>query len=569
MRYLAFAVDYDGTAASDDKLSDSAALAIERLRISGRRIVLVTGRRVSDLLQVCPRIALFDLVVAENGAVIYDPQRHVEIPLVAPLPARFAERLRARGAAPVEIGSVLVATHDPHGAVMLEVIQELGLEVQVVFNRSAVMALPPGVNKATGLDVALRKLGLSRHEVVGIGDAENDHSLLEYCECAVAVANAVSSIKAAAAFVTHGTNGTGVAELADELVANDLSRMEGKLERHLVLVGTRPDGAEVRIPPYGRNLLIAGPSGSGKSTLTAGLVERLIDKAYQVCVIDPEGDYSTLQAVVCLGNQQRAPTVNEVLSILEDPTINLSVNLLGLPLEDRPFFLAQLLPGLQALRARTGRPHWIVLDEAHHMLPQSWGHVSSTFPRKLGETILVTVHPDHVAPAVLAPIDVVFAIGPSPEKTLKRFAGATAQQLTWPQSLAYTPGSVVAWFVGDGQVPFSVQPQPARAERIRHHRKYAEGNLRYHSFYFRGPDSRHNLKAQNLAVFSQIAEGIGEPTWMFHLRRHDYSRWFREAIKDGYLADQAERIEERMDLTPSQTRFLIRELIRARYTLPE
>jgi HAD superfamily hydrolase (TIGR01484 family) len=569
MRYLALAVDYDGTAATENSLSSATAAAIERLHVSGRRVVLVTGRRVADLLGVCPRIALFNLVVAENGAVIYDPQRREEIPVATPLPAQFAERLRARGVAPVEVGKVIVATHEPHGAVMLEVIRELGLEVHVVFNRSAVMALPPGVNKATGLDVALRRLGLSRHEVVGVGDAENDHSLLEYCECGVAVANAVPSVKAAADFVTRGANGAGVAELADELIANDIARTKDRLVRHHVLVGKRADGAEVRIPPYGHNLLIAGPSGSGKSTLTAGLVERLIDKAYQVCIVDPEGDYSTLQAMVCLGNQQRAPTVNEVLAILEDPAVNLSVNLLGLPLEDRPFFLAQLIPGLQALRARTGRPHWIVLDEAHHMLPQTWGHAAATFPRKLGETILVTVHPDHVTPSVLAPIDVVFAIGKAPEATLKQFSDAADRSIAWPEGLAYAPDSVVAWFVRGGSAPFSVRPQPARAERIRHHRKYAEGNLRYHSFYFRGPDGRHNLKAQNLAIFCQIAEGIGEPTWMFHLRRHDYSRWFREAIRDSYLADQAERIERRMDLTPPQTRLLIRELIRTRYTLPE
>jgi hydroxymethylpyrimidine pyrophosphatase-like HAD family hydrolase len=569
MRYLALALDYDGTAASEGRLSDAASSAIERLRTSGRRVVLVTGRRVDDLLRVLPRSALFDLIVAENGAVIYDPQSREEVPLAAPLPALFAERLRERGVVPLEQGAVVVATRDPYGEVMLEVIRELGLEVHVIFNRGAVMALPAGINKATGLDVAVRRLGMSRHEVVGIGDAENDHSLLEYGECGVAVANAVDSLKEIAAFVTRGANGAGVAELIDELIKNDLHRMEGKLERHLVVVGKRPDGAEVRIPPYGRNLLIAGPSGTGKSTLTAGLIERLIDKSYQVCIIDPEGDYSTLQALICLGNQQRAPNVNEVLSILEDPTINLNVNLLGLRLEDRPFFLTQLIPGLQALRARTGRPHWIVLDEAHHMLPETWGHVSSTFPRRLGETILVTVHPDHLAPAVLAPIDVVFAIGPSPEETLKRFAGAAAQHLTWPEDLDYVPGNVVAWFVSNGQPPFSMQGQLARAERIRHHRKYAEGDLRWHSFYFRGPDNRHNLKAQNLQVFSQIAEGISESTWMFHLRSNDYSRWFRDSVRDNYLADEAERIERRMDLTPYETRVLILELIRARYTLPE
>ena len=105
MRYLALALDYDGTAASDGKLSDAASSAIERLRTSGRRVVLVTGRRVGDLLQVLPRSTLFDLIVAENGAVIYDPQSREEIPLAAPLLARFAERLRERGVAPLEEGA--------------------------------------------------------------------------------------------------------------------------------------------------------------------------------------------------------------------------------------------------------------------------------------------------------------------------------------------------------------------------------------------------------------------------------------------------------------------------------
>lgn len=203
------------------------------------------------------------------------------------------------------------------------------------------------------------------------------------------------------------------------------------------------------------------------------------------------------------------------------------------------------------------------------MLPQTWGHAASVLPRKLGETILVTVHPDHVAPAVLAPIDIVFAVGHSPEVTLRQFAAAVALPLTWPQGLTYEPGKLVAWLLRDGQLPFAVEPQPCRAERIRHHRKYAEGNLRHHSFYFRGPDSRHNLRAQNLAIFSQIAEGIDQQTWLFHLRRHDYSRWFREAVKDDYLAEQTERIEQRNDLTPAQTRHLIREFVGARYTLPE
>jgi hypothetical protein len=221
------------------------------------------------------------------------------------------------------------------------------------------------------------------------------------------------------------------------------------------------------------------------------------------------------------------------------------------------------------MRARTGRPHWLVLDEAHHMLPDTWGHTGAALPRKVAETILVTVHPEHVAPAILSAIDVIVAVGHSPENTLGAFAKATDQALRWPENLSYQRGRVVAWFVSDARAPFSMQPQPGRAERIRHHRKYAEGNLRSQSFYFRGPHARLNLKAHNLVTFCQIAEGIDEETWMFHLRRGDYSRWFRHSIKDSQLADETERIERRGDLAPWQSRNMIRELVNARYTLPE
>lgn len=569
MRYLALVADYDGTLASHDRVPDEVLRAIERLRTSGRRAILVTGRRLHELLGFLAHARLFDLIVAENGAVVYDPATREETTLANPPSKRFLQALRARGVQPLEIGQVIVATLEPHRAAVQDVVWELGLEAQVIGNRNAVMVLPAGINKASGLEYGLRKLGLSRHEVVGVGDAENDHSFLARCECAVAVANAVPAIKENVALVTAAENGRGVVELIDELIDDDLRQVEGRLPQHLILLGTRTDGTAVQVAPYGRNLLIAGPSGSGKSTLTAGLIERLIEKDYQVCIVDPEGDYGTLRDVVTLGNQWRAPSVNEVLSILEDPKVNLSVNLLGIPLEDRPGFFAQFVPNLHAMRSRTGRPHWLVLDEAHHMLPSTWGHTASALPHKLGETILVTVHPDHVAPAILAPIDVVVAIGHSPETTLGKFAKAANQELRWPKGLSHQPGRVVAWFAGEGQPPFSMQPQPGRAERIRHRRKYAEGNLRWHSFYFRGPDGRHNLRAQNLLVFCQLAEGIDEETWMYHLRRGDYSRWFRYSIKDELLAEETERIERRTDLAPWQTRQMIRELVHVRYTLPE
>jgi len=359
MRYLALVTDYDGTLSSDDRLSEPVVHALERLRVSGRRAILVTGRQLDDLLAVCSCAQLFDLIVAENGAIVYDPASREETRLVNPPSKLLVQTLLARGVAPLEIGQVLVATHAPHRATVQDVIWELGLEAQVIGNRGAVMVLPAGINKGTGLGYALRKLGLSRHEVAGIGDAENDHSFLERCECAVAVANAAPSIKRIAAFVTAAESGDGVIELIDELISNDLRRLQGSLPQHSILLGKRADGSAVQLSPYGHNLLVAGPSGCGKSTLAAGIIERLIEKDYQICIVDPEGDYGTLRDVVALGNPWRAPNVSEVLSILEDPEINLSVNLLGIPLDARPDFFAQLLPACRPCApAPAGRTGW-------------------------------------------------------------------------------------------------------------------------------------------------------------------------------------------------------------------
>lgn len=569
MRYLALATDYDGVIARDGRPSGSALAAIERLRMSGRRAMMITGRRLDDLRESCSDLELFDYVVAENGATIYEPRTGEETLLAKSPPVEFIERLRTLGVDPLEIGRVIVATRQPHEVAVLQAIQELGLELHIVFNRTAVMVLPAGVNKATGMEFALRKLGLSAHEVIGVGDSENDCSFLERSECAATVANGIASVRQLADIVASSENGAGLAELIDELIANDFDSLQGSIERHLVPIGRRADGALVSVSPYGSNILIAGPSGSGKSTVTAGIIERLMARSYQPCIIDPEGDYGTMADVLTLGHRHHAVSVNEVLTFIEDPKITLNVNLLGIPLADRPEFFGQLLPNLQAMRTRTGRPHWIVLDEAHHMMPSEWSHGGRAIPQRLGETIFVTVHPEHLAPLVLSLIDLIIAIGPTPRTTILKFAAIIGQPLAWPAGLDHQIGHAVVWFRRQAEPPFPIEILAPRSDRIRHLRKYAEGNMRHCSFFFRGPENRHNLKAQNLAVFSQIADGIDEETWLFHLRRGDYSYWFRASVKDNYLANQAERIERRQDLQPVDTRRLMRSLIEARYTLPE
>ena len=262
MRYHALVADYDGVVAHHGVSSEDALEAIRRLRQSGRRAILITGRRLSHLQESCPDLSRFDCVVAENGAVVYEPRTREETLLAPPLPVEFIHRLREVGVDPLEVGKVIVLTWVPHHTSVLQVIQEMGLELQVIFNRAAVIVVPAGINKASGMEYALRKLGLSRHEVVGVGDSENDHSFLRRSECAATLANAVPSIRKIADVVTKGENGSGLAELINELIDNDLSRMEGRLTHNLLAIGTRADGTLVNISPYGRNLLIAVRRGA-------------------------------------------------------------------------------------------------------------------------------------------------------------------------------------------------------------------------------------------------------------------------------------------------------------------
>src|SRR4051794_27354964 len=142
MRYLALCCDYDGTLAHDGRVDGATLAGLERLLASGRRLVMVTGRELPDLQATFPRLDLFERVVAENGALIYRPASREEKPLAERPPDRFIDRLRSRGVSPVSVGRVIVATWRPHEHAVLETIRELGLELQVIFNKGAVMVLP-------------------------------------------------------------------------------------------------------------------------------------------------------------------------------------------------------------------------------------------------------------------------------------------------------------------------------------------------------------------------------------------------------------------------------------------
>jgi hypothetical protein len=222
MRFRVLAADYDGTVASEGALAPETVDSLRRLRETGRRAVLVTGRILDELLDICDDLDVFDLAVVENGAIVYNPATGKQRLLAPTLPRRFVTALQAQGVTPLSVGRAILSTWDPFESIVVRTIHEMELDLQIIFNKHSVMVLPASINKATGLAVALETLRETAEATVAVGDAENDLVMLGMVGCGVAVGNALASVKQRADLVMEGRAGAGVRELVENLIHDDL-----------------------------------------------------------------------------------------------------------------------------------------------------------------------------------------------------------------------------------------------------------------------------------------------------------------------------------------------------------
>ena len=457
MRYTAIALDFDGTIAHDGAVPDHVMAGLAELKASGRKLLLVTGRELQELIGIFPRITLFDRVVAENGALMYRPSTRERVELGEPPPQALVDALKATGM-PLAVGHTILATVRPHEGAVLSCIAALGLEQQVIFNKGAVMVLPPGCNKASGLKAALAELELSPRNVVAGGDGENDHALLEMAEYSVATANAIQTLKDAADYVTQATHGDGILEVIRGLLDSDLASMPPRRRRRALCLGVDAQGAPVTLPSRRASLLVAGePRDTASVALT--LLERLCKAGYQFCVLDTRGDYLDFHPAVAFGTLAHPPSPEEILTALEKPDVQVVACLAAVPTEDRPDFVSRLLGSLRSLRQATGRPHWILADEAHELLPSSGGPTEGA-----ENAIYVSADPMALAPAVLSSVDGFAACGDRAAAMLDAFAAA----VSWPKppAIARAPRSeeALAWFRKSERSPTLVRVTTARKE---------------------------------------------------------------------------------------------------------
>ena len=351
MKFLVLALDYDGTIAQNDVLDPDVRSAIAQLRTQGIVVVLVTGRILEDLRRVAGDLHFLDAVVAENGAVLEFPDSGYSVVLGQPPPPNLLAELRHERI-PCAVGQSIVEADTREGPRILAVLQRLELPLVLAFNRGRVMVLPQAISKATGLREALAILRLSEHNAVAIGDAENDHELLRVCEVGVAVAWGSEALKASADYVLPGNGPNAVAAYIRGLAKRGRVPVPMKKRRRL-LIGHTEDGRPLALAARGRNVLVAGDPKSGKSWVTGLLCEQLILYGYCVCILDPEGDYTSLEAlpgVAVFGGADPLPRPRDLVRTLRHADVSIVIDLSHTPHQEKIEYLRNVLPALAMLR---------------------------------------------------------------------------------------------------------------------------------------------------------------------------------------------------------------------------
>ncbi len=561
--FQVLAFDYDGTLTEGDRPDAAVLDAVRQNRRAGRRVVLVTGRILAELRAVFPEVeAEFDAIVAENGAVIATGDDVTDV--AAPIDPALGHALAHRDIS-FRSGRVIVACDAEHAPAVLAEVGRLGLDCQLVRNRAALMVLPSGVTKGTGLIEVLGELGVSRHCALAVGDAENDLPLLEVCEVGVAVANGVDSLRQRADIVLDEPDGDGIVALLQGPVVSGEERVA--TSRRRLELGTTAEGNPATLPTSQLTLLITGGSGAGKSYLVGMLVEQLVRLRYAVLVVDREGDHIGLgsrRGIVVFGGTPDPPSPADVIALLAHRFGSVVLDLSLMEEQAQLGYLKRLLPAVHELQEACGSPHWLVLDEAHASLgaagPEHLGR-----PPPGGGQLLATYRPQDLAPTVQARLDAAVLLpgdGHGADDALATAAGWFGQPtelVKQVQGLAF--GHAVAVADSDPK-PTTFQVGRRLVKHIRHWHKYADAHLAdEHAFRF-GPDG-HGGVARNVREFHRGLRQVTDATLTAHAHRRDLSRWVEEILQARQLAAVISGLERDLALGRRPATTVRTDLLRA------
>lgn len=546
-RVLAF--DFDGTLAENGSVPPALQRALVKLHQLGCALFLVTGRRFEGLpLGVLSNV--FDGIVWENGAVICrTATNEVYLPFGYISPS-LVEALEEANV-PLEHGLAIVATWKPHHETVWKVLNSWGGDTAVVNNKGALMILPAGAAKGSGLEKLLELCGYSTRNLVSFGDAENDVSLLQTGEVGIAVGNAVSRLKAVADVVTSKPGPAGVLEaLETHWLGKNPPDIPSKHGRWITLGSDQEDNS-VYLPATllaSTNLAILGDSNSGKSWVAGLLAEGMHVAGYQVLLIDPEGDFRGLRVLPRMttlgGGQSTMPSPALVAKLLEVSSVSVVLDLSAYPSTWRDAYITDLLRVLRPLKERKFRPHWIVVEEAQHFLGNDGDEATANGLLPLmahGGCALVSYRPDWLPESVLAKLNqyIVTAIGEPDAQQITR------QTFNIPSETSL--GDIPAQHVLiSGEQLVQLRQSARRVQHIRHLYKYLDVPLpRHKRFYFRDEQGFLGLEAASLFEFKEIVTTLPMSSLEYHQEQGDFASWVKGSLGDAVLAVQIAKLSRR------------------------
>lgn len=546
-RVLAF--DFDGTLALNGDVPPEVETALEQCRASGHVLFLVTGRRY-ETVSLGHLAELFSGIVWENGAVLsHTASGETYLPF-GQLDARLLKAIEEAGI-PFEQGLAIAATWTPHDQALWRILSSHGSSTSIEYNKSAVMVLPPGATKGTGLERLLALCGLSPRNLAAFGDAENDLSMLTLAEVSVAVADAVPAVIETSDVLATAPGPQGVLEILREYpLSGKFLDIPLKRERPLLL-GQTETGASVSVPAArlaGRNLGVFGNSATGKSWMVGLIAEGLHHEEYQVLLIDPEGDFRGLKVlprfVSISGDRATLPSPSAVVSLIEEGGVSLVLDLSQYPVTLRSHYVAELMRALRPVRERKFRPHWIVLDEAQEFLFEG-GEVTSLLRPALevGGWAFVSYRPDRLSESVLASLhhllltritDNMIGDCLRTHCTACNLKGASLNQIPMGSALL-CGGDIVR-----------MRPSIRRVPHVRHLYKYLDIPLPPGKrFVFRTEKGHLGIEAASLYELSHLIPTLPLESLEYHDHREDFVKWAEWTLGDGALASRLRKVTNR------------------------
>jgi hydroxymethylpyrimidine pyrophosphatase-like HAD family hydrolase len=546
-RVLAF--DFDGTLAVNGDVPPEVETALEQCRASGHVLFLVTGRRY-ETVSLGHLAELFTGIVWENGAVLsHTASGETYLPF-GQLDARLLKAIEEAGI-PFERGLAIAATWTPHDQALWHILSSQGSSTSLEYNKSAVMVLPPGATKGSGLERLLALCGLSPRNLAAFGDAENDLSMMTLAEVAVAVADAVPAVIETADVIATAPGPEGVLEILKRYpLGGKFLDIPLKRERP-ILLGQTESGTAIHIPAArlaGLNLGVFGNSATGKSWMVGLLAEGLHHEDYQVLLIDPEGDFRGLRVlprfVSMTGDRTTLPPPSAVVSLIEEGGVSLVLDLSQYPVTLRSHYIAELMRALRPVRERKFRPHWIVLDEAQEFLLEG-GEVTSLLRPVLnaGGWAFVSYRPDRLSESVLASLhhllltrltDNMIGDCLRTHCTTCNLKGASLNQIPMGSALLCS-GDIVR-----------MRPAIRRVPHVRHLYKYLDSPLPPGKrFTFRTEKAHLGIEAASLYELSHLIPTLPLESLEYHDRREDFVKWAESTLGDVGLASRLRKVANR------------------------